>query len=349
MDLLPLFPARRRRVGRWLTDVSALRPLLLPAPRLLRPQCTFTLQAPAWAGAWKPTLSLRFSSSPTEVRPMAAGDAGSSSDLASTSSSSSRSGAGSVGSSSRQVAEAAEGGMPPRPQQQPRQRCSEAEAEAAQRAQRLLPLPFAGGDFGPGYNNRTAGGYSFTTPPGLRRALLVVRITGHGWGPETEGCAEFCGTQHSFQVNGEGQYDYSIRFEQAGQLWACADQVRGQQFLARLVCAVGEVGMARHGMAWHSQSCTLKACYGWRHAARILERLQHGMARACHLTSMLHPCLSAGAQRRGAQPARHVPVWQVGFGVGAALQCNCCSSMLPIRHHCTAAVAGAHAASLSPV
>lgn len=64
-------PMRRRRVGRWLTDVSALRPLLLPVPRLLRPQCTFTLQAAAWAGPWYPTLSLRFSSGPTEVRPMA--------------------------------------------------------------------------------------------------------------------------------------------------------------------------------------------------------------------------------------------------------------------------------------
>ena len=107
-------------------------------------------------------------------------------------------------------------------QQQPQQ---QEQAAAVQRAQRVLPLPFAGGAFGPGYSNRTAAGFNFTTPPGLRRALLVARITGHGWGPETEGCAEFCGTQHSFWVNGEA-HQYSISFERAGALWGCADQVR---------------------------------------------------------------------------------------------------------------------------
>ncbi|PRW21088.1 Peptide-N(4)-(N-acetyl-beta-D-glucosaminyl)a sparagine amidase F [Chlorella sorokiniana] len=212
----------RRRVGRWLTDVSALRPLLLPAPRLLRMQCTFTLQAPAWAGPWQPTLSLRFSSGPTEVMQMADG-------AAVDDGSGGSSYGGSSSSMERQAAAATAGSVPANPQQQAplqrqpqQQRCSQ--SAAAQHVQRVLPLPFSGGDFGPGYNNRTAAGYNFTTPPGLRRALLVARITGHGWGPETDGCADFCGTQHSFWVNGAA-HEFGMRFERAGALWACADQV----------------------------------------------------------------------------------------------------------------------------
>lgn len=45
----------RRRIGRWLTDVSPLRPLLTSR------RCSFTMQAAPWAGDWKPSLNLRFS------------------------------------------------------------------------------------------------------------------------------------------------------------------------------------------------------------------------------------------------------------------------------------------------
>ena len=101
------------------------------------------------------------------------------------------------------------------------------EAVVGPRRQRVLPLPFSGGAFGPGYNNRTAAGLNFTTPPDLRRALLVARITGHGWGPRTGGCAEFCATRHRFRVNG-AEHEYGLSFEAAGLLWGCADQVRAR-------------------------------------------------------------------------------------------------------------------------
>ncbi|XP_067865889.1 uncharacterized protein si:dkey-256h2.1 isoform X2 [Heterodontus francisci] len=44
----------RRRIGRWLTDVSPLLPLLNTK------QCTFTLKTAPWAMPWKPSLNLRF-------------------------------------------------------------------------------------------------------------------------------------------------------------------------------------------------------------------------------------------------------------------------------------------------
>ncbi|XP_041041035.1 uncharacterized protein si:dkey-256h2.1 [Carcharodon carcharias] len=44
----------RRRIGRWLTDVSPLLPLLNAK------QCTFTLKTVPWAMPWKPSLNLHF-------------------------------------------------------------------------------------------------------------------------------------------------------------------------------------------------------------------------------------------------------------------------------------------------
>lgn len=46
----------RRRVGRWLTDVTPLRPLLHGGRR-----CRFRLQTAPWALPWRPSLTLRFS------------------------------------------------------------------------------------------------------------------------------------------------------------------------------------------------------------------------------------------------------------------------------------------------
>ncbi|XP_078094114.1 uncharacterized protein LOC144509317 isoform X2 [Mustelus asterias] len=45
----------RRRIGRWLTDVSPLLPLFNAK------KCTFTLKTVPWAMPWKPSLNLRFS------------------------------------------------------------------------------------------------------------------------------------------------------------------------------------------------------------------------------------------------------------------------------------------------
>ncbi|GCC23001.1 hypothetical protein chiPu_0001392 [Chiloscyllium punctatum] len=45
----------RRRIGRWLTDVSPLLPLINTK------QCTFTMKTAPWAMPWKPSLNLRFS------------------------------------------------------------------------------------------------------------------------------------------------------------------------------------------------------------------------------------------------------------------------------------------------
>ena len=47
-------------MGRWLTDVTPLMPLLLPGQ-----QCRFTLKGASWAGPWQNTLSLRYSRSST--------------------------------------------------------------------------------------------------------------------------------------------------------------------------------------------------------------------------------------------------------------------------------------------
>ncbi|PIK55529.1 hypothetical protein BSL78_07563 [Apostichopus japonicus] len=51
----------RRRIGRWLTDVTALLPLLTSTT------CNFTMKTVPWAAAWKPSLNLRFSKTSTGV------------------------------------------------------------------------------------------------------------------------------------------------------------------------------------------------------------------------------------------------------------------------------------------
>ena len=47
----------RRRIGRWLTDVTPLLPLLSSS------KCTFHLQTVSWALTWQPSLTLRFRNS----------------------------------------------------------------------------------------------------------------------------------------------------------------------------------------------------------------------------------------------------------------------------------------------
>ncbi|KAJ8036127.1 hypothetical protein HOLleu_20006 [Holothuria leucospilota] len=50
----------RRRIGRWLTDVTPLLPLLTSS------KCTFNMKTVPWAMAWKPSLNLRFSKNTTK-------------------------------------------------------------------------------------------------------------------------------------------------------------------------------------------------------------------------------------------------------------------------------------------
>ena len=77
-ELLRVVTPFRRRGGRWLVDVTALRGLLHPpssppggAPgdggRKKPASCAFHVQGPAWAGPWVPRLALRFSE-PREPR-----------------------------------------------------------------------------------------------------------------------------------------------------------------------------------------------------------------------------------------------------------------------------------------
>lgn len=51
----------RRRVGRWLTDISPLLPLLTSPQASDPPVCQFTMKTVPWALPWKPSLNLRFS------------------------------------------------------------------------------------------------------------------------------------------------------------------------------------------------------------------------------------------------------------------------------------------------
>ncbi|XP_063952301.1 uncharacterized protein LOC129255975 [Lytechinus pictus] len=53
MELGRWITAFRRRIGRWLTDVTPLTPLFTSS------QCTFTMKTAWWAQPWKPSLSLR--------------------------------------------------------------------------------------------------------------------------------------------------------------------------------------------------------------------------------------------------------------------------------------------------
>ncbi|XP_021351177.1 uncharacterized protein LOC110448965 [Mizuhopecten yessoensis] len=55
MELGRWISAFRRRIGRWMTDVSPLLPLLTSST------CVFNMKTEPWAMPWKPSLNLRFS------------------------------------------------------------------------------------------------------------------------------------------------------------------------------------------------------------------------------------------------------------------------------------------------
>ena len=154
----------RRGVGRWLTDVTPLMPLLtggasrreLSAGR----NCSFTLSTDAWAMPWVDTLSLRFRNYTAEEARGASNEK-------------SKSGSSSL-------------------------RGVSAPAAASAKPQALLPL-YTGGNFDKTYNNRTA--ISFATPSWSSKTLLYAVTSGHG--SDENGCGEFCATSHIWTINGQ--------------------------------------------------------------------------------------------------------------------------------------------------
>lgn len=180
----------RRGIGRWLTDVSPLRPLLVPGQ-----QCTFTMQSTDQTDAWRPSLTLLFSSSKAaSVDKRGAGNA----TIARGSG-----GGGSTGHST-QAEHAARAPLPAPAAtrslpsslrvvissnstlgsgftlvDEVQAVLPAAGSEGASEAARLLPLPWPGGSLDAGYNRRQLA-FQFETPAGVRRALLVAAITGHG-------------------------------------------------------------------------------------------------------------------------------------------------------------------------
>lgn len=81
---------------------------------------------------------------------------------------------------------------------------------------------WAGGSFNADYNTGRAD-IAFTPPAGTQRVALWTLITGHGYGQDTENCAEFCNHQHQFTVN--GAESYLEEFTMAGSNYGCAEQV----------------------------------------------------------------------------------------------------------------------------
>ena len=58
------------------------------------------------------------------------------------------------------------------------------------------------------------------TSPG--RACSHIKCDA-GHGSDSENCAEFCVTAHTFLVNGA---EHTVTFREAGTEWGCADRVR---------------------------------------------------------------------------------------------------------------------------
>lgn len=93
--------------------------------------------------------------------------------------------------------------------------------DAAQRPRHLFPL-FTGGPFNSGYNALREP-IDLTIPAAATKVELWVLTTGHGAG--TAQCAEFCGHQHRFEVNGHVHFQ---TFPEAGTQTGCLDAlVRG--------------------------------------------------------------------------------------------------------------------------
>jgi hypothetical protein len=89
------------------------------------------------------------------------------------------------------------------------------------------PVPFArdflwsGGAWDENYNANHPP-ITFTPPAGTTRVQLVTINSGHGFGADTENCAEFCNHQHKFTLNGGDSW--LQEFPDAGSADGCAQQ-----------------------------------------------------------------------------------------------------------------------------
>lgn len=81
---------------------------------------------------------------------------------------------------------------------------------------------WTGGGFDENYSDAHLP-HAFTPPEGTTRVEVVAVTTGHGFGADTENCAEFCNHQHRFAVNG-GQ-EAMQEFTEVGDTYGCAAQV----------------------------------------------------------------------------------------------------------------------------
>ncbi len=81
---------------------------------------------------------------------------------------------------------------------------------------------WAGGGFNADYNTGREA-VTFTPPEGTQRVALWTLITGHGYGQDTENCAEFCNHQHQFTANSAP--GHLEEFTMAGTNYGCAEQV----------------------------------------------------------------------------------------------------------------------------
>lgn len=80
---------------------------------------------------------------------------------------------------------------------------------------------FTGGPFDAAYND-TREPLRFTPPDDATSIELHVLVTGHGFGDDTENCAEFCNHTHHFTLNGT---ELVIRHPEAGSSRGCLDRI----------------------------------------------------------------------------------------------------------------------------
>jgi hypothetical protein len=83
-----------------------------------------------------------------------------------------------------------------------------------------VPL-WKGGGFDASYNTNHPA-MSVDVPADAKRVQLVAVITGHGFGDDTENCAEFCNHEHHFGVGGA---EWVKDFPMAGSIDGCRKQV----------------------------------------------------------------------------------------------------------------------------
>ncbi len=86
---------------------------------------------------------------------------------------------------------------------------------------KMVELFSPGGGFNQNYNNPYKP-MTINIPASTKKIELYAIITGHGFGTDTENCAEFCNHEHHFTVNGS---EHVKNQPVAGQFWGCADQI----------------------------------------------------------------------------------------------------------------------------